>query len=90
MSEPYPIGPYEADEIREGDGYELSGGYKIQCLPVGGRGSDAAAIGAAVLKSDPDVDAAGVETGYSPSPETLRAQPSGEASDSGRRRPHRY
>ncbi len=73
MSEPYPLGPYEADEIREGDGYELSGGYKIQCLPVGGRGSDAAATGAAVLKSDPDVESAGVETGYSPSPETLRA-----------------
>ncbi len=73
MSEPYPIGPCKADEIREGDGYELSGGYKIQCLPTGGRGSDAAATGAAVLKSDPDVEAAGVETGYSPSPETLRA-----------------
>ena len=62
MSEPYPVGPYEADEIREGDGYELSGGYKIQCLPTGGRGSDAAATGAAVLKSDPDVDGVGVET----------------------------
>ena len=73
MSEPYPIGPIEADEIREGDGYELSGGYKIRCLPTGGRGSDAAATGAAVLKSDPDVESAGVETGYSPSPETLRA-----------------
>lgn len=63
----------EADEIREGDSYELSGGYPIHCLPTGGRGSDAAATGAAVLKSDPQVDSAGVETGYSPTPDTLRA-----------------
>ena len=69
----YRHGRFEADEIREGDSYELSGGHPIQCLPTGGRGSDAAATGAAVLKSDPDVDAAGVETGYSPSPQTLRA-----------------
>ncbi len=62
-----------ADEIREGDSYELSGGHPIRCLPTGGRGSDAAATGAAVLKSDPQVDAAGVETGYSPAPDTLRA-----------------
>ncbi len=64
---------FEADEIRDGDGYELSGGYPIRCLPTGGRGSDAAATGAAVLKSDPQVDSAGVETGYSPAPDTLRA-----------------
>ena len=64
---------FRADEIREGDGYELSDGQLIQCLPTGGRGSDAAATGAAVLKSDPNVDAAGVDTGYSPSPDTLRA-----------------
>ncbi|MEM7585401.1 MAG: Uma2 family endonuclease [Acidobacteriota bacterium] len=64
---------FEADEIRDGDGYELSGGVPIQCQPTGGRGSDAAATGAAVLKSDPKVDAAGVETGYSPRPDTLRA-----------------
>ena len=66
-------GRFEADEIRESDSYELSGGHPIRCLPTGGRGSDAAATGAAVLKSDPEVEAAGVETGYSPSPDTLRA-----------------
>ena len=70
---PYRHGRFKADEIRDGDGYELSGGYPIQCLPTGGRGSDAAATGAAVLKSDPQVDSAGVETGYSPTPDTLRA-----------------
>ncbi len=68
----YRHGRFEADEIRDGDGYELSGGYPIRCLPTGGRGSDAAATGAAVLKSDPQVDSAGVETGYSPAPEMGR------------------
>ncbi len=66
-------GPFLADQIREGDPYELSNGHAIRCLPTGGRGSEAAATGAAVLKSDPEVDSAGVETGYSPSPGTLRA-----------------
>jgi len=66
-------GPFRADPIREGDPYELSNGHVIRCLPTGGRGSDAVATGAAVLKSDPEVDSAGVGTGYSPSPDTLRA-----------------
>lgn len=75
MSDPYPTshGPFLADQIRDGDPYELSNGHAIRCLPTGGRGSDAAATGAAVLKSDPEVDAAGVETGYSPVPDLLRA-----------------
>ena len=64
---------YQADEIRDGDGYELSGGHPIRCLPTGGRGSDATVTGAAVLRSDPQVDSVGVDTGYSPSPDTLRA-----------------
>lgn len=66
-----PPGPFRADEIRDGEPYELSRGHKILCMPTGGRGSDAAATGAAVLKSDPEVDAAG--TGFSPAPDTLRA-----------------
>ena len=75
MSRPLPKrrGPFRADQLRDGDPYELSEGHPIRCLPTGSRGSDAAATGAAVLKSDPLVEAAGVETGYSPSPETLRA-----------------
>lgn len=70
MSEdlPYRRRRLKADEIRESDGYELSDGYPIRCMPTGGRGSGAAATGAAVLRSDPQVD-----SGYSPTPETLRA-----------------
>ncbi len=69
----YRHGRFKADEIREGDSYELSGGTPILCLPTGGRGSNATMTGAAVLRSDPLVDAAGVDTGYSPAPDTLRA-----------------
>lgn len=66
-------GPFRADHLREGDPYELSGGHAIRTMPTGSRGADAAATGAVVLKSDPAVEQAGVDTGYSPSPKTLRA-----------------
>ncbi len=62
-----------ADQIRNGDPYELSNGHAIRCMTTGGRGSDANAVGAAVLKSDPDVEEAGIDTGYSPEPGMLRA-----------------
>ena len=75
MSDPFPDlrGPFTADQIRQGDPYELSNGHPIRCMGTGGRGSDASAVGAAVLKSDPDVEEAGVDTGYSPKPGILRA-----------------
>ena len=64
---------FEADEIRDGDPYELSGGYKIHGLPTGGRGSQATQVGAAVLASDPAVESVGIDTGFTPAPDTLRA-----------------
>lgn len=75
MSALYPDsrGPFRADQIREGDPYELSNGHAIRCMTTGGRGSDANAVGAAVLKSDPDVEEAGIDTGYAIEPGTLRA-----------------
>ena len=66
-------GPFYADQLRSGDPYELSNGHPIQCLPTGGRGSKANLIGGLVLGTDPDVDSAGVDTGYAPTPGTLRA-----------------
>lgn len=42
-------------------------------MGTGGRGSRANLVGGSVLDSDPAVEEAGVDTGYSPSPETLRA-----------------
>jgi Uma2 family endonuclease len=75
MSRPLPTshGPFRADQIRPGDPYELSNGHAIYCMGTGGRGSRANLIGGSVLDSDPAVEEAGVDTGYSPSPETLRA-----------------
>ena len=75
MSRPLPTvhGPFRAEQIRPGDPYELSNGHAIHCMGTGGRGSRANLLGGSVLDSDPAVEEAGVDAGYSPSPETLRA-----------------
>ena len=66
-------GPFRADQLRPGDPYELSNGHPVQCLPTGGRGSQAVNVGGSVLASDPAVENVGVDTGFSPSPDVLRA-----------------
>ncbi|HZF07406.1 MAG TPA: Uma2 family endonuclease [Thermoanaerobaculia bacterium] len=66
-------GPFRADQLRSGDPYELSNGHPIVCLPTGGRGAKAASVGDGVLASDPAVEDVGVDAGFSPSPEILRA-----------------
>ncbi len=66
-------GPFKAEQIRSGDPYELSDGHAILCLPTGGRGSRANLLGGSMLDSDPAAEAAGVDTGFSPEPGTLRA-----------------
>lgn len=68
-----PRGPFRADQLRAGDPYELSQGHAIECLPVGARGGKANLLGGAVLESDPAVESAGVDTGFSPEPGTMRA-----------------
>jgi putative restriction endonuclease len=72
-SQPNSQGPFRADQLRSGDPYELSHGHPIQCFPTGGRGSQAASAGAGVLSSDPAVQGVGIDTGFSPAPDTLRA-----------------
>ncbi len=71
--QPASSGPFRADQIRPGDPYELSNGHPIYCLPTGGRGAKATGVGADVLASDPAVQDVGVDTGFSPSPDVLRA-----------------
>ncbi|MFY9822537.1 MAG: Uma2 family endonuclease [Thermoanaerobaculia bacterium] len=66
-------GPFSADQLQSGDPYELSNGHPILCMPTGGRGAKATNVGGAVLASDPAVQDVGVDAGFSPSPETLRA-----------------
>lgn len=71
--QPTSQGPFRADQVRPGDPYELSQGHPIRCLPTGGRGAKASSAGASVLASDPAVESMGLDTGYSPFPDTLRA-----------------
>jgi Uma2 family endonuclease len=66
-------GPFRADALRSGDPYELSNGHAILCSPTGGSGSQPNRLGASVVGWDPAVKEAGVDTGYSPEPGTLRA-----------------
>lgn len=59
-------GPFRADQIREGDHYELSNGHAIHCMTAGGRHGSAHIVGAAVLTSDPGLDRpAGIDVGIS-------------------------
>jgi Uma2 family endonuclease len=66
-------GPFRAEHLRSGDPYELSNGHAVLCLPTGGSGSQPNRLGASVVGWDPAVKEAGVDTGYSPEPGTLRA-----------------
>lgn len=66
-------GPFYADQLRPGDPYELSNGHPVQCSPTGGDGSGANLLGAAVLRTDPAVKSAGVDTGIRLDAKTLRA-----------------
>jgi len=66
-------GPFRAEQIRDGDPYELSNGHPIYCLPGGREHAGRNLTGAAVIASDPDVEWAGIDAGYSPEPGTLRA-----------------
>src|SRR5689334_8363416 len=70
---PNDRGPFRAEHLRSGDSYELSNGHAILCLPTGGSGSGPTQLGASVVGWDPAVKEAGVDTGYSPEPGTLRA-----------------
>jgi Uma2 family endonuclease len=70
---PETNGPFRAEQLHSGDPYELSHGHSIYCLPTGGRGSRNMGHAFQVLDTDPDVDSAGVDTGFSPEPNMLRA-----------------
>src|SRR5580698_1332864 len=68
-----PIGPYRAADIRPGEPYELSDGYKVECMGTGRRGSRSNLTGGMVLDTDPSAPPAGVDAGISPVPTMLRA-----------------
>ena len=66
-------GPFEARHIRPKDPYELRDGHAIRCSPTGGDGGRATVLGAQVIDSDPDVEDAAIDAGFTPTPNTLRA-----------------
>nr|VFJ62349.1 MAG: Putative restriction endonuclease [Candidatus Kentron sp. DK] len=66
-------GSFTVDQIREGERYELSDGHRIYCAPAGESHSRRNLSGGALLDSDPDVEWAGVDAGFSPNPRTMRA-----------------
>lgn len=66
-------GPFRAEHIKDGDYYEISNGHAIQCMPGGRDHADHNLTGAKVISTDPDVEWAGVDAGYSPEPGMLRA-----------------
>lgn len=76
MSDLYPPpkpGPHLADEVREGDPYEISDGHRVVCFPASAPHATSNLSGGAVLDSDPEVEWAGIDAGYSPHPHLLRA-----------------
>ncbi|CAK0780790.1 hypothetical protein CCP3SC15_70045 [Gammaproteobacteria bacterium] len=66
-------GPFFAEHLRPGDPYELSNGHPIECMPGGGRHAQANLSGGFALETDPGVDSAGIDAGYSFGPQYLRA-----------------
>jgi len=66
-------GPFRADQVRDGDRYELSNGNPVYCAPAGPEHASRSLTGAAAIASDPDVEWAGVDAGFAPEPGTLRA-----------------
>ncbi|MFO0587736.1 MAG: hypothetical protein U0441_09365 [Polyangiaceae bacterium] len=63
-----------ASDIQPKSRYELHDGHPIYCAPTGGDGARSTLAGAEVLDTDPAVNEAGIDAGFSPSPGMLRAR----------------
>lgn len=66
-------GPFRTHDVRPGDRHELSRGNAIYCAPTGGSGARGTGYGFELIDSDPAVESAGVDAGFSPSDDTVRA-----------------
>ena len=66
-------GPFRTHDIAPGDRHELSRGNAIYCAPTGGAGARGTGYAFELLDSDPAVESAGVDAGFAPSDDTLRA-----------------
>lgn len=67
------FGPFRADQLRSGDRYELDNGHPVFCAPAGGSHAKPNLLGGAVVAVDPKVRDAGVDAGFAPKPNVLRA-----------------
>lgn len=70
---PNTYGPFRAWHLREGDRYELSSGHAVYAAPAGRDHAAGNLQGGNVLGTDPKVEWAGVDAGFSPRPGELRA-----------------
>ena len=66
-------GPFFAEQLRDGDPYELSNGHPVECLPAGGRHARANLVGGLAMETDPEVTDAAVDAGYAFGQQDLRA-----------------
>jgi len=66
-------GPYTADDLHEGEPYELSNGHKVYCESGRARHAIDHANGTLVLRSDPGAQEVLVDGGFTWGPKTLRA-----------------
>ncbi len=69
----HSAGPFKADQIRDGDPYELTNGHAYYCAPTGGTGAHKSGLAYSVIASDPAVEDAGIDPGFSPEPGSLWA-----------------
>ncbi len=70
---PKTQGPFRVEQLREGDRYELSQGHPIYCAPSGRDHAGRNLSGGGALETDPEVEWAGVDAGFTPATGTLRA-----------------
>ncbi len=66
-------GPFRAHQVGDGDGYELTNGHPVPCLPPGPLRAGLRLAVAQMLDADPAIDWAATGLGFSPDPMTLRA-----------------
>ncbi|MFO0588352.1 MAG: Uma2 family endonuclease [Polyangiaceae bacterium] len=66
-------GPLRATDISPKSRYELHDGHPIYCPPTGGDHARNTIAGAELLDTDPAVQEAGIDAGFSPRPGMLRA-----------------
>lgn len=66
-------GPFRAADLPDGSRYELDAGHPIWCAPAGQRHAAASIDGALVIGTDPKVQRAGLDPGYSFAEDELAA-----------------